>query len=537
MSEVKQIQLTQINNIQISENIIPAVNDNFNKLKTNVYEKEDFVNLKLDSLERMSNEIQCLVKENNTHDEELQQKQIHVHVEKNENKKFLETGKLKADNIAYQVGSNDLDEKSAEEVVSDMKKLVLTTQRLVPGSNIIINELLPRYYNNYKHTEDYEVKRLDCNALLAKLCTEFNLKFVCHRNLTQIHFSDGIHLDVYAGIGIYVRNLKHYHVPLSVILKCNICHTERKSHKNFTQIGVKYRWENTSRDKKIEVLWENFIKQQIRDFEDSQFEQTFLGIDKTTSNIKKNIFESLANKACKIIRYKKFKQKILNRKPWVDHEVRDLKKTIKAKGAKLRREPFNLELKCNFFTHAKKLKKLVKRKKIIFKKKLFETLTNLQEKDPKKYWELLKKLKNEDTKQDACSNINLNNYEEHFQNLGKAEKYDNSFKEKVKKDLNMLESTLEHNICTDSPISISKKELYKKLKSGKSAGPDLISNEIIKCSSIVTVTAIVKLFNLILSSGIYPTSWRKAFIVLIHKSGDKEDIYNIYIRKHPILTD
>ncbi|CAC5404850.1 unnamed protein product [Mytilus coruscus] len=104
----------------------------------------------------------------------------------------------------------------------------------------------------------------------------------------------------------------------------------------------------------IEVLGENFIIQQIRDFEDSQFEQTFSGIDKATSNIK-NIFESLANKSCKIVRYKKFKQKILNRKPWVDHEVRDLKKTIKPKGAKLRQEPFNLELKCNFFTHAEKL--------------------------------------------------------------------------------------------------------------------------------------------------------------------------------------
>lgn len=70
----------------------------------------------------------------------------------------------------------------------------------------------------------------------------------------------------------------------------------------------------------IEVLGEKFIIQQIRDFE-----QTFSGIDKATSNIK-NIFENLANKSCKIVRYKKYKQKILNRKPWVDHEVRDLKK-------------------------------------------------------------------------------------------------------------------------------------------------------------------------------------------------------------------
>ena len=34
------------------------------------------------------------------------------------------------------------------------------------------------------------------------------------------------------------------------------------------------------------------------------------------------------------------------------------------------------------------------------------------------------------------------------------------------------------------------------------------------------------MYNLILSAGIYPTSLKNAFIVLIHKSGDKEDICN-----------
>ncbi|CAC5411507.1 unnamed protein product [Mytilus coruscus] len=113
-----------------------------------------------------------------------------------------------------------------------MKKLVLTTQRLVPGSKFIINELLPRYYINHKHTEDYEVKRLDCNALLAKLCTEFNLKFVCHRNLTQIHFSDGIHLDVYAGIGIYVRNLKSIVSPLLGVVNQQYTESRQSNWRN-----------------------------------------------------------------------------------------------------------------------------------------------------------------------------------------------------------------------------------------------------------------------------------------------------------------
>jgi hypothetical protein len=36
----------------------------------------------------------------------------------------------------------------------------------------------------------------------------------------------------------------------------------------------------------------------------------------------------------------------------------------------------------------------------------------------------------------------------------------------------------------------------------------------------------VKLFNLILDSGKYPSAWRKSFIILIHKSGDKSDLNN-----------
>ena len=61
---------------------------------------------------------------------------------------------------------------------------------------------------------------------------------------------------------------------------------------------------------------------------------------------------------------------------------------------------------------------------------------------------------------------------------------------------------------------------------GKSTGPDLISNEVLKYSSIVTCNSITKLFNLILESGNYPTSWRKSYIILIYKAGDHLDLNN-----------
>jgi hypothetical protein len=86
---------------------------------------------------------------------------------------------------------------------------------------------------------------------------------------------------------------------------------------------------------------------------------------------------------------------------------------------------------------------------------------------------------------------------------------------------------LTENSNTDKPFTISEiKQCINILKSNKSAGPDLIANEIIKYSSIATCKSIVKLFNLILDSGKYPSAWRKSFIILIHKSGDKRDLNN-----------
>ncbi|CAG2222222.1 unnamed protein product [Mytilus edulis] len=122
--------------------------------------------------------------------------------------------KLKADNIGFQVGSNDLEDSTPEDVDKNMKRLILNTQRLVPGSNIIINAILPRFYRNAHSSKTYESKRTKCNNILSDLCNEYSLKFVKHENFVPFHFTDGIHLNHNDGIPLYVRNLKHVVNPL-----------------------------------------------------------------------------------------------------------------------------------------------------------------------------------------------------------------------------------------------------------------------------------------------------------------------------------
>ena len=59
----------------------------------------------------------------------------------------------------------------------------------------------------------------------------------------------------------------------------------------------------------------------------------------------------------------------------------------------------------------------------------------------------------------------------------------------------------------------------KNLKNSKSAGPDLIINEFLKYGFHVLKPYLHKLFNVIISTGIYPGLWGEGFIVPIFKKG------------------
>ena len=46
----------------------------------------------------------------------------------------------------------------------------------------------------------------------------------------------------------------------------------------------------------------------------------------------------------------------------------------------------------------------------------------------------------------------------------------------------------------------------------------------LKCGQSVLVKTLSKLFNIILSSGEYPSQWSKGYIHPIHKSGEKDNV-------------
>ena len=117
-------------------------------------------------------------------------------------------------NILYQVGSNDLDETGPDFVVEKMEELIVKTKKINPDTNILISELLPRFYKNPEATKRYEEKREKCNSLLFNLCAAHDIKYIEHDNLSFKHFYDGIHLHRKRGVGIYILNIKKVTNPI-----------------------------------------------------------------------------------------------------------------------------------------------------------------------------------------------------------------------------------------------------------------------------------------------------------------------------------
>ena len=79
----------------------------------------------------------------------------------------------------------------------------------------------------------------------------------------------------------------------------------------------------------------------------------------------------------------------------------------------------------------------------------------------------------------------------------------------------------------DNPITTEElHKLSKKLKNKKTSAGDSLSSEIIKVAVEVLPSYFVKLFNTVLSNGVFPSQWSNGFIVPIHKSGSTMDPSN-----------
>jgi hypothetical protein len=184
--------------------------------------------------------------------------------------------------------------------------------------------------------------------------------------------------------------------------------------------------------------------------------------------------------------------------------------------AKFPRDPI---IRGRYFRSLKEYRKNCKRECRQYRQDLINQLNNLHASHPKAYWDLVKKLKDDNI--NNVDKIHPSDWLNHFQSLGKSENF--TYPQKLEEVLTKIPQLENVKNFTELDFRIGKVEILraiKDLKNGKSCGPDGISNELIKYSVNTMLDPLHKVFNLVLTSGIYPDCWAKGIIKPLHKKED-----------------
>ena len=199
-------------------------------------------------------------------------------------------------------------------------------------------------------------------------------------------------------------------------------------------------------------------------------------------------------------------------KPWFDQDCHLKRKQYIRFKNRLRKSKSPQDEE-TFKTQTKSYKKYLSIKRHMFNKNLHTKLRNLKSSKPKEYWNLL------NPKKKNCNNdIGIESLHDHFKGINDVVNQEHA-------DFNANNISVEGDYDLNKDFSLTEiKKLINKLKNNKSCGIDNIINEFIKSSPNDYKLLIVKLFNIVLKTGIIPSAWSISFISPIYKNkGSKSD--------------
>ena len=284
-----------------------------------------------------------------------------------------------------------------------------------------------------------------------------------------------------------------------------------------------FKWSKSSTEKFKRALRNQEIVSQISSFLSTQFDTDDDGIDSACSKFEDIVInvaeQSLSRKRVNCSKQHKSKK-------WYDEELYIKRRDLNRKASNIFIEPFNKSLRNSDFKCYRQYRKLVKYKKKKITKSIISQLEDLETKDPKTYWKLVNSLKDGDSHSDgpekSVESDKLYNY---FENLNSVEeKYTERIKiiEENLKNSNTVTFNFLDNIIKDKEIQ----ESISKLHNNKATGLDTIKDEMLKQGLTDFLPCLRKLFNLILSSGSYPSCWATGYITPIFKTGDSSQPEN-----------
>lgn len=347
-------------------------------------------------------------------------------------------------------------------------------------------------------------------------------KFTCHKP------SGAIVVDYAIVSEELLKDIMYFHVhpfiPTFSDCHCKISFNLRASFKHIllentmNKMPIPYKWTKYSQDKFQKALRNINVNNDINNFLNTTFDLEEAGINQACS-VFNDIIINVANKS--LTQSKTHSSKIHKSKRWYDEDLFDKRRQLNRKAFNMCRQPFNKAVRDSYYKQYREYRKLVKYKKKNFTRTVISQLDTLETKDPKAYWQLVNSLKEDNqTKSRPEMSIEPNSWYEYFQNLNSVK---TKFNERTAELNEFLANGNESKTFNMLDSNIKDKEILqsvRKLKNNKATGLDNVKNEMLKHGVSTFLPCLSKLFNMIFSSGIYPSSWATSYITPIFKTGD-----------------
>ena len=251
--------------------------------------------------------------------------------------------------------------------------------------------------------------------------------------------------------------------------------------------------------------------------------QTNTGMDTGVDNFAQTLYRTTFSVfgQSKYVTHSKADKPRKFKSPWFTNACESARIELKSanKAYKKIRSPDNLN---TVIVKRRQYCKVKRKARFDFKQKQKNTLHEISNTQPRKFWSEIRKIKG---KKDNRSTLSADDFFDHFKNLFADEQQfqnDNVETELADDDLN--QANVE---ALDCKFEIGEVILaIKSLKKGKSSGVDLLNPEIFIEGSDILAPILCRLFNYMFENSVYPESWTKGIIVPVPKKGNLNDANN-----------
>ena len=311
----------------------------------------------------------------------------------------------------------------------------------------------------------------------------------------------------------------HCQISVGLESKKTICDNTPKIPMSTLPQGFK--WEKDSVFKFQNALLSQNTQASIRAFLHTNYAENANELDIAVGKVNEIILGAAVSS---LKRKTKSPKSTKGKKDWFTPDLNRMRKEIMNTGHKLCAHPRDSVLRGYYHSSLRSYRKACKQECRKFKNKLMLSLDELQNNDPKQYWDLIKKIsgkgKEKQSPVDPCE------FYDHYKTLNNREIQIKGEKEHILKELQELESIPVFNELDNRITDKEVLNTLRSLKNGKACGADLISNEMLKAGANLLLPVFTKIFNLSLSSGHFPNQWGQGRIMSIHKKGDVHDPSN-----------